>query len=360
VIPIPVVAERQDLQPRVDATDPTFELRSEPRAVALPPTGVLVPESCACCAAPAAASLVERQLVGDGSLIVPYCRECHRHAAATSTRTLATTLASSLLALALAAGLPIAFPWMTLGTLFGLALIGSLVPLGVVSRRSAARAPHTSRGRAVWWKRSGDVVCASSSWGQSLAELNGAGIRPVAEREPRFSAWMLAGPMLGLAAVPFLDWLHHPLVRVVNLTETEIVVSVDGHTVAEVWPTSVEHPEAGAETRIPAGRRVIQVHDRGGHLLAQDSVLVRSGRQHLYAPGDHDYCFWIETVGYGQSGPETPRIQRLEGPRHFWVLPTGIDTWFGRTPGNPEDTRASGGTLTALRQARCSEALGQD
>ncbi len=325
------------------------------RLVALDPTGAIVPPHCACCGEPAAASRVERELVGEGSLIVPYCRVCHRHAVVRSTRVLAITLASSLLAVGLAAGLPIAAPWLGLGASLVLVVGTALLPVGVAWWRPPARAPHSSRGRAAWFGPRG-LVCTSPRWAHLLAELNGVSVRPCAELERRFSPWMVAGPMLGLALTPFVDWLHHPMVRVVNLTDREIVVSADGRRLLTLPPTSAEHPEAGAETRLPAGRRVLQAHDRKGRLVGEDSVLVRAARQHLYAPGDHEYCFWVETVGYGRNGPATPQIKMLASRRHFWVLPPGIDIWFDRSPAQPAGTRASGGQLTALRQGRCRDA----
>ena len=348
------VNERQDPRLAVEATEPTSESSCEASVVVLDPTGALVPEDCACCGAPAAASRVERQLVGEGSLIVPYCRDCHRHAAADSTRDLAIVLASSLLALALATGLPIALAWTRLDVLLTLVLSGAVLPLGIALRRSPARRPHTTRARAVWWSPLG-LVCTNPNWARRLADLNQVECQPFGKSKRRFTAWMLAGPMLGIALTPFIHWLCHPLVRVVNLTDTVLVISTDEHELAAVGPTSVEHPEAGAELRVPAGRRVIRAKDRSGHLVAQDTVLVRSGRQHLYAPGDHDQCFWIETTGYGRDGPETAIISELNRHRHFWVLPRGIDTWFDRNPSQADDIRASGGRLTALRQGRCRD-----
>ena len=348
------VIELQDPRSAVEATGPSPESSGEVCVVVLDPIGALVPEDCACCRAPAAASRVERQLVGEGSLIVPYCRACHRHAAADSTRDLAVVLASSLLALALATGLPIALAWARLDVLLTLVLFGAALPLGLALRRSRARRPHTTRARAVWWSPLG-LICTNPSWARRLADLNRVDCQPSAKQKRRFTAWMLAGPMLGTALTPFIHWLCHPLVRVVNLTETELVISADEHPLAAVGPTSVEHPEAGVELRAPAGRRVLRAHDRSGHLVAQDTVLVRSGRQHLYAPGEHDQCFWIETTGYGRDGPQTPTVRELSRNRHFWVLPRGIDTWFDRNPSQADDARASGGRLTALRQGRCRD-----
>jgi hypothetical protein len=322
--------------------------------VAVDPIGALVPKECACCGAPAAASLLERQSVGDAALIVPYCRVCHRHAAASFTRVFALVLASSLLTLALAAGLPIAFPWLGFTFLLLLVQLGAVLPLTLVLRRPAPPPPHTCRGKAVWWSSRG-VVCTNPSWAHRLADLNGAGLASFVGTQRRWSAWMLAGPMLGLGVTPLLDWLHHPLVRVVNLTDQEIVVSTGGRRLAAVTPSSVEHPEAGVETRVPAGRRVLQVHDTKGRMVSEHAVVVRSGRQHLYAPGDHHYCFWIETVGYGRGAAPEPRIEKLDPRRHFWALPPGIDTWFDRNPPQSRDASASGGVLTALRQGRCHE-----
>ena len=350
------MADRHDTPFAVEATDPAPDVPAAAGAVLeLDPQGAVLPETCACCGDLAPASRLESRATGE-SLIVPYCTACLRHAQATRTRALAVTLASTLLALCFAAGLPLAFPWLSSAPLVAITVLGSLLPLvfaQVIPR--SHRAPHSSWGRAVWWTAQGQIACSNPSWGEQFAALNGTTAKRASQREPRISPWMITGPVLAVLSAPFLHWLHHPLVRVINLTEVDLIVLADGHVLAELWPSSAESPQAGVEVRVPAGRRLLEAKDRRGRLVSQDNVVIHSGRHHLYAPGPHPYCFWIETVGYGRGAPEEPAIEPLPEGRGFWVLPPGIDTWFRPNPHAAEDRRASGGQLSALRQGRCSE-----
>ena len=321
------------------------------------PVGLVVPAGCACCGAVAGSSRVETRARDGGTVIVPYCSGCQRHASAAGTRKLATTLASCVLAGTLAAALPVLCGGASPVTLALLSLGGALLPLGVGALWRRAPGPgHSASGRAVWWLPTGELACTSSRWAAELCENNGLAARPVRVTERLLSPWMVAGPLLALAALPLFYWLLRPEVRVVNLTYGRITVLVDERAVATVEPTSVENPTAGELLHVPAGVRRLQAETSAGLSIADYQVIVRSGRQHLYAPGSGPYCFWLETNGYGKAGAGRVRIDPLEGQRRFWVLPR-IDSWFAPNPPPSEhDDRSSGGVLTALRQARCNEA----
>lgn len=332
--------------------------RIEARILALSPEGLILPGSCACCGGIAASSRVEIRSSDGASLIVPYCTDCQRHASAAVTRTLAVTVASCLLAATLAATLPLIDETQGLLAYGTIVLVGALVPILAAAFWPRRIAPgHTTTGRAVWWLSGGALCCTNPRWAAELAVEAGVEPRRQLLGERVLSPWMLAGPLLALGAAPFLYWLYHPGVRVVDLTGTRIEVRVDGRTVASVQPTSAESPAAGVELRLPAGQHVLESRDSQGRVVARANVFIHSGAEHLYAPGARGYCFWLETTGYGRAGAVGPVIRPLAGAARFWALPLDVDTWFApNPPPSHDDVRSSGGELTALRQARCSEA----
>ncbi len=322
------------------------------------PAGLVLPAGCACCGGIAASSRVETRASDGKSVIVPYCTDCQRHASAAVTRTLAVTVASCLFALTLAATLP--FLDETQGPLaYGtIVLLGALLPIASALFWPRRIAPgHTTTGRAVWWQADGQLCCTNPRWAAELAVEAGVEPRRQVVGERVLSPWMLSGVLIALGVAPFLFWLYHPLVRVVDLTGSRIEVKLDGRSVASVQPTSAESPAAGVELRLPAGRHLLESLDSRGRLLARAEVFIHSGAEHLYAPGARGYCFWLETTGYGRAGASGPVIRPLTGDARFWALPVDVDTWFSpNPPPSRHDVRSSGGELTALRQARCSEA----
>lgn len=331
--------------------------RVDARLVALSPEGAVLPGLCACCGGTADSSRVEVRESDGASVIVPYCSDCQHHASGVSTRALAVALASSLLAVTLAAGLPL------LGELPAVAytlivLAGALLPLavGALWRRGPARG-HRARGRAVWWLRTGELVCVNPHFAAELSVTSGTGVERRTLSEPVFSAWVWVGVILALVTAPFFYVLYHPRVRVVDLTGRRLVIVLDGRAVASVEPTSAESPAAGVDLRLPSGRHRLEARDSSGRVVSDTTVRIQSGADHLYAPGSDGYCFWLETNGYGRAGSPGPAIRPLRGDRRFWVLPVDVDTWFAPNPAPARaDDRSSGGVLTALRQARCADA----
>jgi hypothetical protein len=336
------------------SAEPTYAVRAAP-------AGLVMPGLCACCGAVAARALVERRARDRATAWVPYCTVCHRHASAVRTRRLAGVLSSSVLALTTAASLPLLWPFVP-AVLYGCLVLAaaSLPALALpVWWRRRPRAGHTAVGRAAWWLEPGELCCTSSRFASELALGNAASVRNVSALEPRWVGWMAAGWVLALAVSPFLFWLHRPLVRIVNLTDTRLIVRVDGHPLGLVEPTSTENARAGVEVRVPSGQREFLAEGPGGQVVARAAVHIHGAKEHLYAPGSKDYCFWLETTGYGRAAPPNPRIEPLAGEVRFWVLPGHVDTWFDKNPeAAPGDRRTSGGSLTALRQALCADAPG--
>jgi hypothetical protein len=87
-------------------------------------------------------------------------------------------------------------------------------------------------------------------------------------------------------------------------------------------------------------------------------VRVQGGHAHLFAPGSEGYCFWLESADYGRGRSSEPRREPLEGPPHFWALPTDLGGWFRPVPEQARaEARLTGGTVTVLRQAPCGAEL---
>ena len=332
--------------------------RSEVRVLALDPVGLPVPGTCACCGAAAASSRVERRPSDGRALIVPYCDGCQRHASRVTTHLLAASLSSLLLAGTLVLLLPLLWEGSPVSAVMLLACAGAsfpLVLLGLWRRRS--RPGHTSAGRAVWWSSRGELVCTSSRWAAELGSAANADLRIARERERWLTPWALAGPIAALVAAPAVHRFHHPLVRVLNLTETRIELHVDGRRIASVEPTSAESPAAGIELRIASGERDLTALSADGRVVAEAHVEVQSGEKHLYAPASESHCFWLERTRYGRVGASGQELTPLSGTQRFWTLPRDLDTWFSPNPEASEaDRRSSGGELLALRQAPCVEA----
>ena len=336
---------------------PIFARSIRGHAIRIEPEGALVPARCACCGADAAGACAE--VSGARSLLVPYCDACRHHVSARRTRTLAVALASSLLALTLAGALPLVWERISLVAYALIVCTGSSLPvLALGLRRRAPEPGHSATSRAAFWLPSGELACTSRDWAGELAEANGQEAHPVLIRDSELSPWMLAGIAAAVMALPLFYRFYRPLVRILNLTDSRLLVQIDGATLISVDPTSAESAAAGVEVRVPAGQRLLEVRDPSGSVRASSVVAVRAASAHLYAPASERYCCWIERTGYGRAaGPaDGVEIIPLEGEARFWVLPDEIDSWFSPNPPQvPGDNRSTGGVLTALRQAPCNE-----
>jgi hypothetical protein len=149
-----------------------------------------------------------------------------------------------------------------------------------------------------------------------------------------------------------------PLVRLLNLGPDRVTVEVDGRPIATVESTSVESASAGTEVRITAGEHELVARAPGGGVVERVTVRVEGGHAHLFAPGSEGYCFWLESADYGRGRSGEPRREPLEGPPHFWPLPTDLGGWFRPVPEQAlAEARLTGGTVTVLRQAPCGAEL---
>lgn len=326
--------------------------------IALDPTAAVVPTGCACCGAPASLTLSERRRSDAKTLIVPYCESCHDHASTVATRTLALSLAALLLGLSTAVAVPLLWDWVTLPAYVAAVLLAAGLPaaLGQVVRSGPGAKPHAP-GKAVWWEGDGVLAGTNMAWARELATANRARVDSACVRERLWSPWMLSAAVVGLVAAPFWLSYQHASVRVLNLTDLPLRLSADGRQLALVEPSSAESPAAGVDVRVPAGRRILEVSTRAGHLVRRTSVFIQAGRQHLYAPASPAYCFWLETTTYDSDNPSQPQMEPLVGDDRFWVLPTQLDTWLAPNPPAASlGVRSTGGVLVALRQGRCEDA----
>jgi hypothetical protein len=235
--------------------------------------------------------------------------------------TLRLTVAASglVLGLSAAAVLPLLLPWQGQGVLSLLAMLLALLPAGGLL--------------VAWWRQR-----SSANIRAQLARLG-----------------TVAGAVAllsGLAVVPLFN-LYRGQVRVLNHGEEPFVLWVDGKRVARVEPSSGESALAGAWLTLPAGERELRVvGESSSRELFRARELVQGGSPHLFAPQSSGYCFTIERRGYGDAKAEAEEGVPLDGQNPFWVLPEGI-SWFTPNP-EPGPLQTSGGTLSCLRQKRCS------
>lgn len=232
------------------------------------------------------------------------------------TARITVTAAALVLGLSSAAVLPLLLPWQGAGV------------LGLVSTLLSAL-PFIGYGLVAWRR--------------------GLGVPEPA----RFIGW--AGAVMlasGLSMLPLFD-LYRGQVRVLNHGDEPFTLWVDGKRIARVEPSSGESALAGAWLTLPAGAHDLRVvADASGRELFFARELVQGGSPHLFAPLSAGYCFTIEQRGYGDAKDEARDSQALDGSNPFWVLPDGI-TWFTPNP-EPGPLQTSGGTLSCLRQKRCS------
>jgi hypothetical protein len=292
---------------------------------------------------------------GSKELIVGYCDDCAKHQGTARARRLSGVLASGLVALSFVLVLPFASPPLPALALAGVAFVGALLPVLVVALWPSRRRPgHTADGPAARFVSNGELLCADDRWGAELARSNDASRRLAPWRERRFSFAMLAAPLAAppLALVAF--YVASPVVRVVNVTGDQLVVEVDGARRASLPPTSVESPSAGAELRIPVGEHELVARALDGRVLERAHVVVESGRAHLFAPASEGHCFWLESARYGRNVERSAEREPLDGPPHFWSLPTDLGGWCSAPPeAAVAEKRWTGGTVTVLRQAPC-------
>jgi hypothetical protein len=330
-------------------------LRRPVLVVELGPVLPPLPSSCANCGADAGHSVKEASK--EHTLLVPYCARCFQSLGREGTRQFAATLSSVLVALTLLLTLPRLWPTAGVVSYVAAVAVGAALPLliGLLLRRTL-ESGQSAVGRAVWWTSPHTLVCTSETWGQQLLVGTDAKASPARASEP----WVwsrLMGVTLGVALAPVMYTFQHPETVVLNLSETPFEVVLDGKSLTRVEVTSLESSSAGVRLRIASGRHSVVLRGLDGHELLKEELVLTAGRTHLYAPLSPGYCFWLEADAYGKAKPQE-RYRPLPQEQRFWTLPVDVDTWFAQNPEPVRDERSSGGTLIALRHARCDQAPG--
>jgi hypothetical protein len=216
---------------------------------------------------------------------------------------------------------------------------------------------HAARGQALWWRGRSLAVC-SRPWAEAWAELNGNAPRESRGSPPRFGKAWVCGPLLALLVAPALHPLFCPTLRVMNFTEQRLTFTVDSHVLGTVDPTSGESPAAGVEFRVPSGVRRLRVATSNGRVQADETVTLRVGHRHLFAPGAREECFYIQQLAFGRSrlpeGAQSAVEQQrpLVSPQRFWVIGPEVDPWFIAEK-SLESGATTGGLVSLLRMGRC-------
>lgn len=319
--------------------------------VTLPSEPCALPAMCACCGDAAFSQLALAR--GARRLLIPYCEPCLVHVANDATQALAERLASVIAGLSACLSLPIFLPWWSKVACSVACSLVAALPFARRLFRSKPRAPHTVRGRAAWFGSGGELVCKNRRFAEELAAR--AGTSPELRRSEKPYRFLLAYiALLAGVLAPLSHAYQHPSVRILNLGNLPIVVSVDSRVIARVEPSSGESPFAGAEVNVPAGRRAFEARDAEGGAVDRSVVEIVAGAHHLYAPASPDTCFWLETLGYGR-GTRKPTYEPLLGSERFWAIPDDVHGWFSPATDVDPDARVTGGSARVLRQAPCAD-----
>lgn len=227
------------------------------------------------------------------------------------TARITVTALGLVLGLSASAVLPLLLRWQSLGVLAALSVLLAVLPFA---------------GLWLWWRQLGPSL-----------------------------GWLAAGvaSLSALALLPLWS-LYRGHLRVLNLGDEPIILAIDGRSLGRIEPSSGESARAGLELTVPAGLRHLRVTSAlDGRELMAITRLVQGGSPHLFAPLSTGYCFSIERRRYGGDERAEPvESEPLVGETPFWVLPDGI-SWFTPNP-EPGPLETSGGTLSCLRQKRCS------
>jgi len=306
---------------------------------------------CSHCLSPAAGNRLEPSPSGAKTISVPYCQDCLDSFGKQSVARLGWILASVLLGVAGCVFFPL-LAWLTRAAAVSSALFFAALPwiFGQLwlGRASAAR-PLRS---AAYAGRKG-VVCTNEKWAQLLARRLVTGVQHQRVRVGVSLGWSTAGLIITAVVTPGLYDTFHCEARILNLTEEELVITVDHHLLAVTKPTTQEHPRAGSIVRIAMGPRHIEARRHDGTLVHEDSVQISAGQTYLYAP-EHpaETCFWLERAALGRERSVVTEREALPTDRDFWQMPVSIDTWFIPALG-PESNFFTGGVVTSLRQGPC-------
>jgi len=264
-------------------------------------------------------------------------------------------LASLLVGLAASVFVPM-LPWVPkLVAVAGAAAIAGLPYLAYVILQTVA-AQHGVRDDVAVIPAATGLICLNEGWAKALSEQLGSSYEPTSVRTHLVASWAFGGLVIAGLLTPWLYDSFHPVLRLVNLTESVLTISVDEHFLANVEPTQAENPRAGIFTNLAAGHHVLSARRADGLVVQRVTADVLAGQTHLFAPArPKGACFWVERSAVGRNSEGRSTREVLEGESGFWVLPTEIDVWFGPAQGSVTQF-GTGGVVTSLRQGVCSDA----
>lgn len=283
-------------------------------------------------------------------MIVPYCSACLRHAV--RPRILRTATIYGSLLLAVFGGILCAATW---DSRWGATIVATALSTFPTIWSRWLNLPrqlgHAARGKALVLLSKG-IACESQAYA-NLISLHPHGLVSCAVVDrSSLRPGDLLGPLLAVMLTPCLHHLFFPILRVVNFTDRTIRVVVDDRILGSVEPTSGESPAAGETMRAPSGRHRLRALYGDGTAVSDERVTIRSGYQHLYAPGALDECFYLQRAAYGRSAFEGQSVVDFRSPSRFWAVPNEVYLWF--TPEKSVRRSATtGGVVTLLRMGRC-------
>jgi hypothetical protein len=308
---------------------------------------------CARCLSPATGNRLEDSPSGAKTINVPYCQDCLDSFGKQSVARLAWILASVLLGVAGCVFFPL-LPWLSRAAAVSGAVFFAAVPW-ILGQLWLRRADSPLPLRSAAYASGEGVVCSNAEWAQILGERLGATVEHRQLRTGVALGWSTAGLVITVIVTPGLYDTFHCEARILNLTEEELVVTVDHHLLAVTRPTTREHPRAGSIVRIAMGSRHIEARRHDGTLVHEDLVQISAGQTYLYVPlHPPETCFWLERTALGRERTVVTEREALPASKDFWQMPVAIDTWFTPALG-PESNFFTGGVVTSLRQGPCEK-----
>jgi hypothetical protein len=146
---------------------------------------------------------------------------------------------------------------------------------------------------------------------------------------------------------------RRPHLRIVNVSERPLSVSVDDRMVAALAPVSWETPEQGETVRVAAGAHELVARGADGVVVDRTTAELVAGHEHLWAPAHGPRCFRIEVDAYGAAREGAPRDVELPATASAWDLGSRVDAWFEPNPPSRASDRWSGGVRRAVRERAC-------
>lgn len=316
-----------------------------------------IPHVCAHCLAAATTSRRETSPSGSKTISVPYCDACTRIFERREMARLGVYLAALLLAVSGCMFLPLQ-AWLSPSAaviLAGLLAGGPwwFAEVWAIQQRRGLRG-----GRAVALTEDA-ILTSNPRYAAMIGQATTQSVETLPVRWRPKRRWLALVTLLPC----FITWQLHDVfhceTRIVNLTDDDLDIVVDGHSLGFVKASMQEHPLAGTLVRIASGKRHIRALRRDGTQVDEDWVRLAAGQSYFYAPAHpSSVCFWIERAALGRGPTAAVARELLPGHLNFWEMPIAIDTWFMPAYG-PRSRFFTGGIVASLRQGPCGGAANE-